>query len=72
MDIDAGNRVRREAFKERQRRTRELEKLFRTASIDFIQLRTDQPYASALAKFFETRERRAPRLTPPHSAPHPR
>lgn len=59
MEIDTGNRVRREAFKERQRRTqRELEKLFRTASIDFIQLRTDQPYASALAKFFETRERR--------------
>lgn len=59
LEIDTGNRVRREAFKERQRRSqRELVKLFLAANIDFIQLRTDQPYASALAKFFETRERR--------------
>ncbi len=59
LEIDTGNRIRREAFKERQRRTqRELEKLFRAAAIDFIQLRTDQPYGSALAKFFETREKR--------------
>lgn len=59
MEIDTGNRIRREAFKERQRRTqRELEKLFRSAAIDFIQLRTNQPYAAALAKFFEARERR--------------
>lgn len=59
MEIDTGNRIRREAFKERQRRTqREIEKLFRAAAIDFIQLRTDQPYGAALAKFFETRERR--------------
>ena len=59
LEIDTGNRVRREAFAERQRRTqRELEKLFRAATIDFIQLRTDQPYAKALAKFFETREKR--------------
>lgn len=59
IEIDTGNRVRRDAFRERQRRTqRELEKLFRSAAIDFIQLRTDQPYAGELAKFFETRERR--------------
>ena len=59
FELDTGNRLRREAFAERQRRTqRELEKLFRAATIDFIQLRTDQPYAKALAKFFETREKR--------------
>ena len=33
-------------------------KLFRGANIDSIQLRTDQPYASALGRFFETREKR--------------
>jgi hypothetical protein len=32
--------------------------VFRTAGIDAIQLRTDQPYTFNLAKFFETRERR--------------
>lgn len=59
LEIDTGNKVRRDAFAERQRRTqRELEKLFRSAAVDFIQLRTDQPYAKALAKFFETREKR--------------
>ena len=59
LEIDTGNKVRREAFAERQRRTqRELEKLFRAATVDYIQLRTDQPYAKALAKFFETREKR--------------
>ena len=47
---------------ERQHRTqRELQKLFRSAAIDFIQLRTDQPYAIELAKFFETREKRRAR-----------
>jgi len=33
-------------------------RLFRRARIDAIELRTDQPYASALARFFETREKR--------------
>ncbi|MBX3746945.1 MAG: DUF58 domain-containing protein [Verrucomicrobiae bacterium] len=59
VEIDTGHRLRREGFTERQRRgQRELEKLFRSAAIDFIQLRTDQPYARALARFFETREKR--------------
>jgi uncharacterized protein (DUF58 family) len=58
-EIDTGNRSRRAAFTERQKRAqRELERLFRAADIDFIQLRTDQPYASALARFFDTREQR--------------
>lgn len=59
VEIDTGNRLRREAFAERQRRGQlELERLFRSAAIDFIQLRTDQPYARALGRFFETREKR--------------
>ncbi len=59
MEIDTGSRQRRAAFAERQRRSQaELERLFRSATIDFIQLRTDQPYATALARFFETREKR--------------
>ena len=36
----------------------ELGKMFRSAGIDAIQLRTDQPYAAALGRFFETREKR--------------
>ena len=59
IEIDTGPQLRREAFAERQRRTqRELKRLFRSAAIDFIRLRTDQPYAAALAHFFETREKR--------------
>jgi uncharacterized protein (DUF58 family) len=59
VEIDTGNPTRRKAFAERQQRAqRELEKLFRSAAIDFIQLRTDQAYAAALGRFFEARERR--------------
>ena len=36
----------------------DLARLFRSAGIDAIQLRTDQPYGAALGRFFETRERR--------------
>ena len=47
------------AFAERQARAQaELARLFRSAGIDAIQLRTDQPYAIALGRFFETREKR--------------
>lgn len=59
VEIDTGNPVRRQAFAERQLRAqRELERLLRSAAIDFIRLRTDEPYAAALARFFETREKR--------------
>ena len=37
---------------------KELVRLFRSAGIDSIQLRTDQPYAGNLGRFFETREKR--------------
>ena len=49
----------RAAFKQRQEKAQaELARMFRSANIDAIQLRTGQPYAAALGKFFETREKR--------------
>jgi len=49
----------RDAFALRQQRAQaELARLFRGCGVDAIQLRTDQPYAAALGRFFETREKR--------------
>lgn len=49
----------RDGFSKRQAQLHAgLGRLFRGAGIDAIQLRTDQPYAVGLARFFETRERR--------------
>lgn len=62
VEVDTGDESRRSAFRERQTRARaELARLFRGAGIDAIQLRTDQPYAAELGRFFETRERRRAR-----------
>jgi hypothetical protein len=36
----------------------DLERGFRSARVDAIKLRTGEPYAAALGRFFETRERR--------------
>jgi len=59
VEINTGDLRKRSAFAERQTRTQtELTRLFRSAGIDAIQLRTDQPYAAELGRFFETRERR--------------
>jgi uncharacterized protein (DUF58 family) len=59
VEVNTGDERRRAAFAQRQAKTQsELLKLFRGANIDSIQLRTDQPYASALGRFFETREKR--------------
>src|SRR3989449_7302949 len=59
VEINTGDQRKRAAFAERQGRAQaELARLFRSAGIDAIQLRTDQPYAAALRRFFETRERR--------------
>ncbi len=59
VEINTGDGRKRTAFAERQARARaDLARLFRSAGIDAIQLRTDQPYAAALGKFFETREKR--------------
>jgi uncharacterized protein (DUF58 family) len=59
VEINTGDTRKRAAFAERQARSQnDLARLFRSAGIDAIQLRTDQPYGVALGRFFETRERR--------------
>ncbi|HXT41557.1 MAG TPA: DUF58 domain-containing protein [Candidatus Angelobacter sp.] len=59
VEVNTGDERKRDAFAQRQARAQaELLKLFRGARIDSIQLRTDQPYAAALGRFFETREKR--------------
>jgi uncharacterized protein (DUF58 family) len=59
VEINTGDQRKRAAFAERQARAQaEITRLFRSAGIDAIQLRTDQPYSVELARFFETRERR--------------
>jgi len=48
VEVNTGDERKRAAFAQRQARAQaELLKLFRGARIDSIQLRTDQPYASA-------------------------
>ena len=59
VEVDTGDPRKRAAFASRQKKAHlELEKLLGSAGIDGIQLRTDQPYISALSRFFETREKR--------------
>lgn len=59
IEVNTGDSRKRSAFKERQGRAQsELRRLFLSAGIDSIQLRTNEPYAAALGRFFETRERR--------------
>ena len=59
VEINTGDERKRAAFAERQARAQnDLARLFRSAGIDAIQLRTDLPYAAGLGRFFETRERR--------------
>jgi uncharacterized protein (DUF58 family) len=59
VEIHTGDARKRRAFAERQSKAQtDTVRLFRSAGIDSIQLRTDQPYGAALAKFFETREKR--------------
>lgn len=59
VEVNTGDPRKRESFARRQAEIQaECARVFRSANIDAIQLRTDEPYASALGKFFETRERR--------------
>jgi uncharacterized protein (DUF58 family) len=59
IEVNTGDARKRTAFAQRQQKARaELGRVFRSAGIDAIQLRTDQPYAAELGRFFETRERR--------------
>ena len=58
-ETNTGNERNRTAFAEgRARAQADLARLFRSAGIDAIGLRTGQPYAAELGKFFETREKR--------------
>jgi uncharacterized protein (DUF58 family) len=59
VEVNTADDRKRQAFQQRQERAQaDLAKLFRSAGIDAIQLRTDQPYGVELSRFFETRERR--------------
>ncbi len=59
IEINTGDARKRAAFAQRQAQAQtDLARLFRSAGIDAIQLRTDLPYAVELARFFETREKR--------------
>jgi len=59
VEVNTGDPRRRQAFAERQARARqELKKLFTAARIDAVQLKTGEPYAGALGRFFQMREKR--------------
>lgn len=62
VEVNTGDERKRTSFAARQASNQtELSRVFRMAGIDSIRLRTDQPYGTELAKFFETRERRRAR-----------
>ena len=59
LEVNTRDGRKRATFGKRQSEAQaELVRLFRSARIDSIQLRTDQPYAAALGRFFEMREKR--------------
>jgi uncharacterized protein (DUF58 family) len=59
VEVNTGDERKRASFAERQTKAQaDLARLFRSAGIDAIHLRTDQPYGVELARFFETREKR--------------
>jgi len=62
VEVNTGRGRDRLMFKERRERAlAELARFFRSIGIDSIQLLTGQPYAAALGRFFETREKRRAR-----------
>lgn len=59
VEVNTGDERKRSAFQQRQMKAQhELRRLLLSARIDAIQLRTDEPYAAALGRFFQTREER--------------
>jgi uncharacterized protein (DUF58 family) len=59
VEVNTGDERKRRTFAQRQAQAQEdLVRLFRSAKIDSIQLRTDESYVAALGRFFETREKR--------------
>ncbi|HWY30967.1 MAG TPA: DUF58 domain-containing protein [Candidatus Acidoferrum sp.] len=59
LEVNTDASSSRDAFALRQQKQLwDLGRQFRASGIDSIQLRTDEPYAATLGKFFETREKR--------------
>jgi uncharacterized protein (DUF58 family) len=58
VEVNTSTNTRREFARQQQHQQLETERLLRSARIDAIRLRTSEPYAAALGRFFETRERR--------------
>ena len=59
VEVNTGDPRKRKAFAERQSKAQaELKRLLTSARVDSIQLKTGEPYAGALGRFFETREKR--------------
>jgi uncharacterized protein (DUF58 family) len=59
VEVGTGDARKRKAFADRQTKAQaDMAKLFRSAGIDSMQLRTDQAYGVTLGRFFETREKR--------------
>jgi len=59
IEINTHDARKRDAFADRRGKHQvELLRQLRSANIDAIEVRTDQPYAAALGQFFETREKR--------------
>jgi uncharacterized protein (DUF58 family) len=59
VEVNTAHAASRDAFALRQEKQyAEVARQFRSSGIDSIQLRTDEPYAAALGRFFESREKR--------------
>ena len=58
VEVNTSAATRRAFAEQQQQQQGELERLLRGARIDAIRVRTSEPYAAALGRFFETRERR--------------
>ena len=59
VEVNTASARNRQLFQTRQAESRvEVLRLLRNAGVDSIQVLTDQPYASALSRFFETRVKR--------------
>jgi uncharacterized protein (DUF58 family) len=59
VELNTAHAASRDAFALRQEKQyAEVARQLRSSGIDSIQLRTDEPYAAALGRFFENREKR--------------
>ena len=58
VEVNTSAATRRAFAGQQQSHQNELERMLRSARIDAIRLRTNESYAGALGRFFETRERR--------------